>query len=54
MGDTVNPALFNPDFSGYERAGAASGAAMQKLGDQIGEGIKIHSENKKKVKNSKD
>jgi hypothetical protein len=54
MGDQVNPGLFNPDFSGYERAGQAKGAAMANLGADIGGAIKVHGDNKKKVKKTED
>jgi ribosomal protein L7/L12 len=40
MGDSVNPALFNPDFSGYANAGMISGQALSGLGSDIGGVIK--------------
>lgn len=54
MGDSVNPGLFNPDFSGHERAGQAKGAALAGMGQDIGGAIKVHGENKKKVKKTED
>ena len=49
MGDSINPALFNPDFSGHANAGMIKGQAMSDLGSQVGDLIKERKQYKRNI-----
>ena len=47
MGNSINAALGQQDFSGYERAGQAWAQGISSAGNQIGNAIKLYGEEKK-------
>jgi osmotically-inducible protein OsmY len=50
LGETINPALMQADYSGFANAGAILGNTLANTGQQIGDAIKTSKENERKLK----